>query len=331
MPGARGDDGHRLPLRPAEHRAAAGHAARHAGRRSAAPGGGRTSSARCTRRSTWPGCAPWSRHTSTPRRTPASCPRRSCAVDRARHHHRGQPRGQQRLRVCWRRLTCATRSSTTSPAALASGRFPTVTRVEPGGGPAATDGVLPRPAGRGARRTVDADPAVADRRVPRRRRGLAGVAQRTSRRPSSRAFAPGGGAGARPFDTRLPLETRVERRRRRVRVGDDRSRWICGCCSGASGSGSTRRHRGYRGVRCDATGSTRPIPSPPRTRRCAPTPRSGRRSRRSRGGAMDGDRAARAPRARRPSRLGRHRGCSTAQQPARRRRRGRFRRVVRAA
>ena len=65
---------------------------------------------------------------------------------------------------------------------------------------------------RGARRAVDAHAPVADRRVPRRRRRLAGLREAARRRTRrSTRYRPGDGP-AEPFDDDVPARGEVERR-----------------------------------------------------------------------------------------------------------------------
>ena len=169
--------------------------------------------------------------------------------------------------------------------------------LEPAGGPAADRVVRPGAARRGARPAVDAHPAVADGRVPRRRRGLADR---------------GEGAGRDDPAAQVPAGRRagrgVHRRRSRSR------RTSSGCrCASPSGPGPTSsrtawlarpppadgppvaeddpRRRACAAVQASSVGAT-PCPSPTRptrsTRRPARTPRRGPTSRRPRGRRMDG-------------------------------------------
>ena len=97
-------------------------------------------------------------------------------------------------------------------AALGKRRSPTVTLWNRLEGRPAHRGLRPRAAGRGPRRAVDADPPVADRRVPRRGRGLAGRrAKSTSTTTRLTRYRGRGDGAACRSTTAVPLETQVER------------------------------------------------------------------------------------------------------------------------
>ena len=90
--------------------------------------------------------------------------------------------------------------------------MPAITRWNRLEGRPRTHDFEPRAEGRGARRAVDADQAVAARRVPRRRcRVACAGAHLHERHRSSTAFSPGA-PRVEPFSLAMPLETTVERR-----------------------------------------------------------------------------------------------------------------------
>ena len=278
---------------------------------------GRPGRRAATRRSTWPSCArssPAHLDATAVRAVPAghACWRSRCAgitiaADLALNNRvcRYSWSGLMRCTVDHRHPRRALRRA---PASRRS-RCGTGWRAGP-----RTERLRPRAARRGPRRAVDADPPVADRRVPRRRRR----ARRSSRerhvattrltryRPRRRT--------ASRSTTAMPLEAQVERAAARVhwRGGTARARpaaaWAASWLKLLAGVGDYRRPSSSR-----ATRSPRPIPTtaadaPARAHPEAWQPRGRRRAARWTARSCYEHLPAT-----RPPRLGRHRGRSTRQ------------------
>ena len=131
-----------------------------------------------TRRSTWPRSARSSRHFSIRPSTRASCRRPSwrapayaITISTALAAANGVIDADRRRTQCLARCPVADIKASLAQAAL----FPTITTWNRLEARPRTPDVRTRAAGRGARRALDADQAVADGRVPRQRRRLAGV------------------------------------------------------------------------------------------------------------------------------------------------------------
>ena len=184
------------------------------------------------------------------------------------------------------------RSPPTSPTRSSEPPGPGDHLLEPARGPAARRRVRPRAARRGARRAVDADPAVADGRVRR----ATTPARRCSPRPCTwtttrlREVPRRRRTRSEPFDDDMPLEARVERRPVPLALGSRDVALDLRLLMGRQWLKLDRRRIGdFAAEFVAAYPIHAPDPSDRRRRADrARTPRRGRRSRRSPARRMDG-------------------------------------------
>ena len=159
--------GHRLSLRPAEQRAAAGDAAGHAEASFAAHGSGPTWSTRSTKRSIWPSSAPSSPRTSSERRTSSFLPATIIAATLTSGLTISANLALNNNADCCRPTDMTAKVLTDNLAeALAKPRDSEHHDVEPARRAAARRRFRPRAARRSPRRALDAVPPVAAGRIP---------------------------------------------------------------------------------------------------------------------------------------------------------------------